>query len=537
MGKLIILFYFILNCYLYGTNMVGNGGPVFFYVNDLKTISYVRKSPFDTISISQITPMIVLDGEKIIDLKDNLIKVSRVENKNILKFQYKLNNENIYIYFYPSLIEKKMIYMIADMKEITYNGRIDLIYQIIPQHDNRFAKIDDNSKYVSYDDIFFVTDNYTNELYLTRNGDIQGKLTEKVTSSIKKYQQDNLYYIIENIKKNKSVNSAIIFEKPKINSMQVSSTLQKEDFILKKYYSGKHDNFVLESNLNSLKFFTSTDKIPNEISLNVAHERSRIRTKLLYMSAIFGDNLNGKRLIDDVATRRDNIENVELFIHILEYYLSGKGQVDIKTLNTYLFPQILSLCDSVTENGAILNGRDYSEDYYLYYKLFNIASQIREFSGEKNYIIEKRDMIKKYLLKNYYISSQGEFKDRIIEKSSNYKNIDRIDIFSKNEQTKILKKNYSKYYDEKSGLLKKSSENYIDMSYNLKFIIKLYENSMYTEGDYLVKNLNKKIKECNYRIIPQIYGNKDNSMGVYGDLIYLYLKGVYIRGDRSVYKK
>lgn len=537
MGRLIVLFYFIINCYLYGTNMVGNGEPVFFYVKDLKSVSYMRKSPFDTISISRISPIIVLDGEKIIDLKNNLVNVSRIENKNILKLQYKLNNEYMYIYFYPSLIEKKMIYMIADMKEITYNGRIDLLYHIVPQHDNRFAKIYDNNKYTSYDNIFFVTDNYENGLYLTRNGSIQSKLTEKVSSSIKKYQQDNLYYIIEDVNKNKNVDSAIIFEEPKNNSLQISSILAMENSVLQKYYSGKQDNFVLESNINSLKFFTSTDKVPNEISLNVAHERSRIRSRLLYMSAIFGDNFNGKRLIEDITTRKDNIENVELFIHILKYFSSGKGQVDTKTLNTYLFPQILSLCDSVTENGAVLNGRDYSEDYYLYYKLFHMASQIDAFSAEKNYIIKKRDSIKKYLLKNYYITSQGGFKKRTAEKNSDYKNIDIFEVFSKEEQIKILKRDHKKYYDNKSGLLKKTSENYIDMGYNLKFIIKLYENGMYIEGDSLVKSLNDKVREYNYRIIPQIYTNKENSMGVYGDLIYLYLKGVYIRGDRNVYKK
>jgi len=537
MRKTIAFFSLLICTYLYGNYVIGNGQSVFFYDKKLKSVSYIRKSPFDLVSVSRISPLLVLNGDQIIDLKNNLVDARKVDNKNILRLTYRLNNQDVHVEIFPSLVEKNIIYLVADLSNVVHDGTLDLIYHIVPQEDNRFARVNENTVFKSYDDIFFTTDNYINNLYIVRNGTIDSKITEKVTSSTKKHQFDNLYYIIGNINKNKKINSAIIFGEPKNKKLQLFTILSKEKSAQSQYYSGRPEKFILESNLVSLKFFTEKTRVPNEVSLNTAQEKFRTRSKLLYASAIYGNNANGKRLMDDINIRKDNIENVELFIHILRYISKGKYSVDKKVLDTYLVPQVLSLCDSVTDNGSILNGRDYSQDYYMYYNLFDKAAERPEFSHEKDYIIQKRDLVKKYLLKNYYISSIKEFKDRSTSKSSSYKNIEFFNIFSKDEEISILKNNFNKYYDKSTGLLKKSSEDYIDMEYNLKFLIRLYENNLYAEGDTLAQNVNQKIVDCNYRIIPKIYLKKENPMGIYGDLIYFYLRGIYIRGEKSVYKR
>ena len=356
-----------------------------------------------------------------------------------------------------------------------------------------------------------------------------------MTSSTQKYQFDNLYYIIENVGKGQRVNSAIIFGEPQNKKLQLSSILSKEKSIEDQYYSGKSERFIFESSFVSLKFFTENARVPDEISLNTSQEKFRTRSKLLYASAIYGDNENGKRLVEDINIRKDNIENVELFIHILKYISSRKYFVDENIINTYLVPQVLALCDSVTENGSVINGRDYSQDYYLYFKLFDMASMEPEFSDEREYVIRKRELVRNYLLKNYFVSSANEFKDRMSSNGSSYKNIEYFDVFSKEEVVRTLKNDYNKYYDKNTGLLRKPSEDYIDMDYNLKFLLKLYENNLYNEGSVLAQNINQKIVDNNYRIIPKIYLNKENSVGVYGELLYLYLMGIYIRGERNVH--
>ena len=535
MIKIIAFLSFVLSTYLYGNYIIGNGQSVFFYDENFKSISYMRKSPFDLISVSRVSPLIELDGDEIIDLKNNLVDVRKIDNKNILRFTYRLNNENIYVDFFPSLVEKNIVHIISDLSNITQANNFNLIFHVVPQKDNQFARMDEETVFKSYDDIFFTTDNYSNNLYIVRNGTIESKITEKVTSSTQKYQFDNLYYIIENVGKSQRVNSAIIFGEPQNKKLQLSSILSKEKSIEDQYYSGKSERFIFESSFVSLKFFTENARVPDEISLNTSQEKFRTRSKLLYASAIYGDNENGKRLVEDINIRKDNIENVELFIHILKYISSRKYFVDENIINTYLVPQVLALCDSVTENGSVINGRDYSQDYYLYFKLFDMASMEPEFSDEREYVIRKRELVRNYLLKNYFVSSANEFKDRMSSNGSSYKNIEYFDVFSKEEVVRTLKNDYNKYYDKNTGLLRKPSEDYIDMDYNLKFLLKLYENNLYNEGSVLAQNINQKIVDNNYRIIPKIYLNKENSVGVYGELLYLYLMGIYIRGERNVH--
>ena len=171
MIKIIAFLSFMLSTYLYGNYIIGNGQSVFFYDENFKSISYMRKSPFDLISVSRVSPLIELDGDEIIDLKNNLVDVRKIDNKNILRFTYRLNNENIYVDFFPSLVEKNIVHIISDLSNITQANNFNLIFHVVPQRDNQFARMDEETVFKSYDDIFFTTDNYSNNLYYSKKWD------------------------------------------------------------------------------------------------------------------------------------------------------------------------------------------------------------------------------------------------------------------------------------------------------------------------------------------------------------------------------
>ena len=172
------------------------------------------------------------------------------------------------------------------------------------------------------------------------------------------------------------------------------------------------------------------------------------------------------------------------------------------------------------ENEEIINIRDNINNYYWYYELINNIENRPEFVEKRDFILAKKKLLLDYINKNYVLDDGLKIRKESSE--SYYKNIRFMSFLPKEKQLKILKEDYKKYYNRFYGLLKPKGEERIDLGYNLDFIIKLYENGERDLADILFANLETYIRRNDYYIIPDIYPDKDNPAGIYGELLYLY---------------
>lgn len=211
-----------------------------------------------------------------------------------------------------------------------------------------------------------------------------------------------------------------------------------------------------------------------------------------------------------------------MFIILPFKYLNVSGDyLAPKLLNEKIIPEVESILGYLEEeNEEIINIRDNINNYYWYYELINNIENRPEFVEKRDFILAKKKLLLDYINKNYVLDDGLKIRKESSE--SYYKNIRFMSFLPKEKQLKILKEDYKKYYNRFYGLLKPKGEERIDLGYNLDFIIKLYENGERDLADILFANLETYIRRNDYYIIPDIYPDKDNPAGIYGELLYLY---------------
>lgn len=526
MKKFIILF-MIIHIFSYANYLISNSEIVLFYDKNYNSVHYIRGDIFQGIDVSRIEGKLIIDGKKVIAINQYLESVTQIYQTNILKLNYNIEGKYLSIKIIPSMLEKDKLYFIVEFVNfINSNKKVDFAFKIAPQYDNKYVEYNENKDSYSYDKFYFKSENYKGSTYIARDSVMEDLTLEKVDQKSKKYQDDNLYYIIEDIDYKKPIEFAIKFYKDfdRKELREGSEVLAQEIEYWDKVNSSikfldRRRGFF--NQLKNLEIMTSRIIIPNQISYNVSEESLNTKVKLYYLSSIYDKNFNPNKFLEDLYSKKSENQEVVYYTFLFKYLNRSGNYLAENILNEKVMPDILKILGYLKEdNEEILNIRDNINNYYWYYELIKSIEDRPEFANNRELILEKKKVLLEYINK-YYVREDG-LKIRKDSEDSYYKNIKFIDFLPKDEQLKLLKADYKKYYNRLYGILKGKDEKRIDLSYNLNFIIKLYQNEERELADILFANLENYIKRNEYYLIPEVYPDRANPAGIYGESLYLY---------------
>lgn len=526
MKKFIVIF-FITYIFSYANYLISNSEIVLFYDKKYNSIGNIRGDIFNKIDISNLDFKLLLDNKKIIDLGKYLIKLEKINENNSLKLSYLYEGKKIEIFLLPSMIERETLYVLIESENYDVKEKLGFIIGITPQYDNKDIIYDKEKELYYYDNFSFKSENYIGKVYLAKNSQIEDLSFKIVDNKDTKYRDDNMYYVIENLGKDKDPIITINFyNNYTVNKLEtINNILDREtDYWInarKNYYiDWKREEF--NKQLDNLKIMTSRALIPNQITLNKSQENLNNKIKLYYLNAIFNKKFDINLLFEDINIRKGDNEAVVYYTFLFKYLNKTNDYIEETFFYNKIGPEVLSLLDYLEDdNGEIVNVRDNIDNYYWYYELIENIIDRKEFESEKEFIKEKRELLLEYTRKNYFY--KDGLKTRKSSEESYYKNIRFITLLPKEIQLNILKNDYKKYYNRLYGLLKgPDDKEKIDLKYNLDFIIKLYENGEKKQGDILLANLETWIRKNDGYLLNLISPDKDNSSGIYGELLYLY---------------
>ena len=230
--KKFILLYFIIYVFSYANYLITNSEIVLFYSENNKSIEYIRGDIFNNISISNLDFKLILDNKKILSLNDKIKEVNIIKDTNILELTYKINENEIKIIVLPSMNQKGKLYFLVDLSKFYIEReKVDFVIEVVPQYDNRF--IDIKNGIATYDNFSFRSENYEGNLYLARNSQIEDFTLEKIKKRTKKYENDKIYFIINNIFKEKN----IIFDFNFYNNFSLAKSSENLESILEKEFN------------------------------------------------------------------------------------------------------------------------------------------------------------------------------------------------------------------------------------------------------------------------------------------------------------
>ena len=530
--KKFILVFFLVHIFSYANYLISNSEIVLFYDKTYNNIQYIRGDVFNNIAISEIQGELIINKKDVVPLKKYIQSVELIEGTNILRLHYDIEGNKIAVTVIASMIEKDNLYFMLDFSQYNFkNNSIDFAFRIVPQYDNRFVEYNKETESYSYDIFSFKSENYFGDLYIARNSILSDMTLEKIQNRSKKYQDDNMYYIIEDIKKERDPVFNIKFYEKFRDDVLVNS-----DDILKielSYWNtlntresfGKGDN-VTRGQLKNLDIITARAVIPDQISYNKSKEDLNNKIGLYYINSTLNNSFHPIKLFEDINIRKKDSEAV-LYYTLLFKYLNNTGNyIAPELFNKKVSLEVLSLLDYVEEyDGEIINVRDNIRNYSWYFRMIDNIKNREEFQSEKKFIAEKENLLYDYA-KKYYVLPDG-LKTRRNDTKSYYKNIRYMDFMSKEYQIRILKKDFNKYFNKRYGLLiGPEDKNEIDLEYNLTFVIKLYENGEISLATQLLSRIEEYIKENNQFLMPKIVPGIQNPVGIYGEMLYLYFTAV-----------
>ena len=211
MKKFIILF-MIIHIFSYANYLISNSEIVLFYDKSYNSIHYMRGDIFQGIDISRIEGKLILDGEKVISVNKYFESANLIPQTNILKLNYNIDGKYLTINIIPSMIEKDKLYFVVEFVNfLKDNRKVDFAFRIAPQYDNKYVEYNESKDSYGYDRFYFKSENYKGETYIARDSVIEELMLEKVEGKIKKYQDDNMYYIIHNVDYNKPIEFVVKF--------------------------------------------------------------------------------------------------------------------------------------------------------------------------------------------------------------------------------------------------------------------------------------------------------------------------------------
>ncbi|STO31840.1 Uncharacterised protein [Fusobacterium necrogenes] len=529
--KKFILIYMLTYIFSYANYLISNSEIVLFYDESYSSVHYVRGDIFQGIDISKIEGKLILDGKDVISINQYFENATLISQTNILKLNYNINGKYLTVNIIPSMIEKDKLYFIVEFVNFLKDNRqVDFAFRIAPQYDNRYIEYNFEKDSYKYDNFYFKSENYSGKSYIARDGIIEDLVLEPVEERTKKYQDDNLYYMIKDIDYNKPIEFVIKFygDFKEKRDRQNSTVLANEIEYWEKFNGDKkfiNKRIEALNQIRNLEIMTSRIVVPNQISYNKSEESLNTKIKLYYLDSLYDSEFNPNKMLEDLYSKKNDNQKVVYYNFLFKYLNRSGNYINKEILSGKIIPEILTLLEHLdNENDKISEIRDNINNYYWYYELIENIENREEFLDKKEFLLERKNILLNYL-NNYFVTEDG-IKIRKEYKKSYYKNIKFIGFLPKERQKEILKKDYKKYYNKLYGLLKENNEKKIDLSYNLNFIIKLYENDEKYLADILFANLDTYIKKNSYYINPTIYPDKANPAGIYGELLYLYFVAV-----------
>ena len=527
MKKLIILF-FITYIFSYANYLITNSEIVLFYDKDYNSVQYIRGDIFNNIDISKIEGKLILDEREIISINKYFTGAELLTQNNIFRLHYSIDGKEMCVDIIPSMYERDKLYFVVEfINFLSDNRKVDFAFKIVPQHENRYLDFNENSLSYSYDNFYFRAENYSGELYISRDSTIEEFRLEEVREKTKKYQDDSLYYIVKDIDYKKPINFAIKFYQDfnKNSNYNGEYILEREtEYWTENGYRNEFEDkkkiFIKE--LNNLDIMTSRLVIPNRIGYNKSKESLNNKIKLYYLNTLYDKDFNFNKLFEDINIRKSENEAV-VYYNFLFKYLNDSGKyLTGELLERKIIPEVLSLLDYLEEiDDEVINVRNNINNYYWYYEMITNIEDRREFENYKDFISEKKTFLLNYLNENYVLDDG--LKIRKESEQSFYKTIKYIGFLPKEKQLSILMKDYKKYYNRDYGVLKRvESDNRIDLDYNLNFIIKLYENGESRLADILFANIKTYIRKNQFYVTTYIYPDRNNMPGIDGEILYLY---------------
>jgi hypothetical protein len=527
MKKLIILF-FITYIFSYANYLITNSEIVLFYDKDYNSVQYIRGDIFNNIDISKIEGKLILDEREIISINKYFTGAELLTQNNIFRLHYSIDGKEMCVDIIPSMYERDKLYFVVEfINFLPDNRKVDFAFKIVPQHENRYLDFNENSLSYSYDNFYFRAENYSGELYISRDSTIEEFRLEEVREKTKKYQDDSLYYIVKDIDYKKPINFAIKFYQDfnKNSNYNGEYILEREtEYWTENGYRNEFEDkkkiFIKE--LNNLDIMTSRLVIPNRIGYNKSKESLNNKIKLYYLNTLYDKDFNFNKLFEDINIRKSENEAV-VYYNFLFKYLNDSGKyLTGELLERKIIPEVLSLLDYLEEiDDEVINVRNNINNYYWYYEMITNIEDRREFENYKDFISEKKTFLLNYLNENYVLDDG--LKIRKESEQSFYKTIKYIGFLPKEKQLSILMKDYKKYYNRDYGVLKRvESDNRIDLDYNLNFIIKLYENGESRLADILFANIKTYIRKNQFYVTTYIYPDRNNMPGIDGEILYLY---------------
>lgn len=527
MKKLITLF-LITYIFSYANYLITNSEIVLFYDKDINSVQYIRGDVFDSIDISKIEGKLIFDEREVVSLNKYFTRAETLAQNNIFRLFYDIDGKKLCVNIIPSIYERDKLYFIVKFINFLPDGKkVDFAFRIVPQYDNRYINYNEEYSSYSYEDFYFRAENYKGELYIGRNSTIENLSLERFTEKTKKYQEDNMYYIVKDVNYQKPINFVIKFYQDFKGNNNYSGEyiLSRESEYWNevgnsKNYLDKQDIFLKE--LDNLEIITSRLVIPDKIGYNKGEESLNSKVKLYYLNALYNKNFNTNKLFEDINIRKSENQAVVYYTFLFKYLNESDKYISGEILKVKIIPEVLSLLDYLEEiENEVINVRDNINNYYWYYELIKNIEGREKLSEYRDFIEEKKKFLLKYLNDNFVLDDG--LKVRKESKESYYKNIKYIGFLPKEKQLKILRADYKKYYNRYFGLLKKEGEgSKIDIEYNLNFIIKLYENGEGRLADILFANVKNYIRKNQFYISRNMYTDRSNMPEINGEMLYLY---------------
>lgn len=523
MKLLSFLLFFILNLLSYSDYLLTNSEIVTFYDTTRNEIRYIKGNLFKPIDISKIDILLENNKERI-NLKKHVIEIKKEKDIDILKIIYRIKDKKIRLSLIPSIVDKSNFYIKFDLLEGSFD-REKISLNLTTQIDRKLLAIK-NSEEDEYDNFNITSslkkENYKINFYSKNNG--KKFLLENSEIKLKKY---NISYSIENLSKNREFFFKIRFDN-KIENRDILEDLLVEEEKWKEKVIGRNiKDKALSSILQNLYLLSENILIPNKIAFEISEEKHSSKARLLYIEKLLKFPTNSNKILNEIIFRKSTLESIKLYKLLFKLIDIESYGISEKLFNSIIEPQVLSIVDMISENGELLGEEDNIEVYYELYKLVCLLENRHGFENEKEYILESKEKLKKYI--NEFYLKNNKIKTRRYTEEYALKNIQYIDIFDIKDKKLYLLDFFNRYFDKNYGLLF-IERDYLDIDFNLTMINLFYDYGLLEEAEIMFNGINNLVEKNQGYIMPKYYIYSKNIIGIYGDTIYLYLKAYKNRG-------
>ncbi|MBC2855776.1 hypothetical protein H3N56_04585 [Cetobacterium sp. 2A] len=520
--KRLILLYILVFSIVQADYLTTNGEIALFYDNKINRLKYVRGDIFQLIDISQMGIYFKKNNE-MYSMEAGSYKVI-AENSNLLKIEYLIDGNKVTTHIFPSVSDKRVLYMMTDTSNLNWKGDFQIIYMISPSSESVDIEFDGMYYYFG-DTTSFNSINNTGLLFIAKPVEFLKFNMTPVNEKIRKNTGQRLYFFTE--VKDKMQGDKLVFNfkhKNVVDYTEDNNRFLKEQHIFwndfTKNFLGMKSLTIKE--LEFLKMISENNVIPQSIAYNKSLPSFQDRLRIAYILSVYGENDLVNKVVQDISSeRKNNLENIEYYLYLFKIINTGKLKIEKDVFTEVIQPNIDNSLKELLENKDRIETESDLENAYTLWRFLNIYKNFVQNETSLNYMRFHFEHIG-IEIKNTILRLPGGF--------DNLKSIKYLEILPSNERIKILEKMYINYYDKKIGVLKSSENSEIDLENNLEYTLKLYENGMTRKGDILFSRLEELIKGNKGYIVPKLQIEDENFIGIYTYPLYLYLKIVQYRG-------